>query len=42
MLDIKYPIHNGYMTVPDGPGLGISLDEDVIAENIPKDQPLWL
>jgi L-alanine-DL-glutamate epimerase-like enolase superfamily enzyme len=41
MLDIKYPICEGYLQVPDGPGLGVALDEDVLAGAIPKDQPLW-
>ncbi len=42
MLDYKYPIHNGYIKVPDGPGLGVELDENVIAEHIPENQPMWL
>lgn len=41
MLDYKYPIQNGYINVPDGPGLGVELDENVIAEHIPADQPMW-
>ena len=41
MLDVKHPIQNGYITVPDGPGLGVDLDEDAIAEHIPDDQPMW-
>ncbi|TFG71755.1 MAG: mandelate racemase/muconate lactonizing enzyme family protein [Anaerolineales bacterium] len=41
MLDYKDPIQNGYITVPDKPGLGIELDEDVIADYIPADQSLW-
>ena len=41
MLDVKDPIHQGYMTVPDGPGLGIELDEDEIAAHLPDGAPLW-
>lgn len=41
MLDLKDPIQDGMITVPDGPGLGIDLDEDVVAEQIPEGQPLW-
>ena len=41
MLDFKYPIWNGYITVPDGPGLGVDLDESTIAEHIPEGQPMW-
>ncbi|MDF1515922.1 MAG: mandelate racemase/muconate lactonizing enzyme family protein, partial [Anaerolineae bacterium] len=41
MLDIKYPIQDGYIAVPDGPGLGITLDEDVLRQVIPEGQPLW-
>ncbi len=41
MLDLKDPIQNGYMTVPDGPGLGIELDEEEIAAYLPAGAPLW-
>ncbi len=41
MLDYKNPIQDGYMTVPDGPGLGVELDEDVIARHVPDGAPLW-
>jgi L-alanine-DL-glutamate epimerase-like enolase superfamily enzyme len=42
MLDLKNPIREGYITVPDGPGLGIELDEDVLAEELPEASPLWI
>jgi L-alanine-DL-glutamate epimerase-like enolase superfamily enzyme len=42
MLDRKNLIQNGYMEVPDGPGLGIALDEDVIRQELPGGSPLWL
>lgn len=41
MLDIKHPIRDGYITVPDGPGLGVDLDESMIAEHISEGQPMW-
>ncbi|MBT4500340.1 MAG: mandelate racemase/muconate lactonizing enzyme family protein [Gemmatimonadetes bacterium] len=41
MLDFKDPIQNGYISVPDGPGLGIELDEEAIAACLPADAPLW-
>lgn len=41
MLDIKNPIRQGYITVPDGPGLGIQLDEPEIAACLPEGMPLW-
>lgn len=41
MLDWKDPIRDGYMAVPDGPGLGIELDEREIAAQIPAGLPLW-
>jgi len=41
MLDIKDPIRQGYITVPDGPGLGIELDESEIAACLPEGTPLW-
>jgi len=41
MLDIKDPIRQGYITVPDGPGLGIQLDEPEIAACLPEGTPLW-
>lgn len=42
MLNVKDPIQGGYITVPDGPGLGIELDEKEIAAQLPAGQPLWL
>jgi len=41
MLDVKDPIREGYLAVPDGPGLGIALDEGEIAKHIPEGAPLW-
>ena len=41
MLDIKNPIQQGYIDVPDGPGLGVDLDEEVIAAALPAGVPLW-
>ena len=41
MLDLKDPIQNGYMNVPNGPGLGIELDEEEIAGCLPEGVPLW-
>ncbi|HIE26534.1 TPA: mandelate racemase/muconate lactonizing enzyme family protein [Candidatus Poribacteria bacterium] len=41
MLNLKDPIRDGYITVPDGPGLGIELDEEEIASHLPVDIPLW-
>ena len=41
MLDFKEPIQDGYITVPDRPGLGIALDEDEIASCLPEGTPLW-
>jgi L-alanine-DL-glutamate epimerase-like enolase superfamily enzyme len=41
MLDCKHPIQSGHITVPDGPGLGIALDEEEIAGHLPAGQPLW-
>lgn len=42
MLDFKDPIQDGYITVPDRPGLGIALDEDAILRQLPDGSPLWL
>ena len=42
MLDFKDPIQNGYITLPDGPGLGIELDETEIAKHLPEGQEMWL
>ena len=42
MLDYKNPIQDGYLTVPDGPGLGIALDEAVLLRELPRDSPLWM
>lgn len=41
MLDIKEPIQQGYITVPDGPGLGVELDEAEISKVLPAGTPLW-
>lgn len=41
MLNAKDPIQQGYMAVPDGPGLGIELDEDEMAACLPEGTPLW-
>ena len=41
MLDLKKPIQQGYISVPDGPGLGIDLDEEEIAAHVPEGLPLW-
>ncbi len=41
MLNLKNPIQQGYITVPDGPGLGIELDEAEIARHVPAGVPLW-
>lgn len=41
MLDIKEPIQQGYITVPDGPGLGVELDEAEISKVLPTGTPLW-
>ncbi len=32
-------IQNGYIAVPDAPGLGIELNEDVVREHIVADDP---
>jgi L-alanine-DL-glutamate epimerase-like enolase superfamily enzyme len=42
MLDVKDPIRDGYITVPEGPGLGIELDEVAISTHLPEGAPLWL
>jgi len=41
MLDLKEPIQDGYIAVPDGPGLGIELDEEEITAHLPEGVPLW-
>jgi L-alanine-DL-glutamate epimerase-like enolase superfamily enzyme len=41
MLDFKNPIQDGHIIVPDGPGLGIALDEEVILRELPDGSPLW-
>ena len=41
MLDMKDPIQEGYITVPDGPGLGVELDEDEIAKHLPDGAEMW-
>lgn len=42
MLDFKDPIQGGHLTVPDGPGLGIALDEAIIRRELSEGSPLWL
>ena len=42
MLKVKDPIQQGYITVPDGPGLGIELDEEEIAKHVPEGTPMWI
>ena len=32
---------DGTLTVPDGPGLGIDLDEDVLRKNRAEGEPYW-
>lgn len=41
MLDLKAPIQGGYIALPDGPGLGVELDEREIAAHLPPGQALW-
>lgn len=41
MLDLKDPIQQGYIQVPDGPGLGVELDEEEIARRLPPGAPMW-
>jgi len=41
MLTMGHPIVNGYITVPDGPGLGIALNEEEIAKHLPAGSPVW-
>ena len=41
MLTLKKPIDQGYMKVPEGPGLGVALDERAIAENIGVERLGW-
>jgi gluconate/galactonate dehydratase len=41
MLDLKDPIQQGFIAVPDGPGLGIALDEQAIAAYLPEGEPMW-
>ncbi len=41
MLSVKDLIQDGYLVVPDGPGLGVEIDEDEIAKHLPKDEPIW-
>ena len=42
MLNLKDPIQQGYITVPDGPGLGIELDEKELAKYLPEKTQLWI
>jgi len=41
MLTLKNPIQQGYIAVPEGPGLGIELDEEAIAAYLPEGASLW-
>jgi gluconate/galactonate dehydratase len=41
MLDLKDPIQEGYIAVPDGPGLGVALDEGAIAASLGEGEELW-
>jgi L-alanine-DL-glutamate epimerase-like enolase superfamily enzyme len=41
MLHLKDPIRNGYIRVPDGPGLGVALDEQAIAASLGEDEVPW-
>ena len=41
LLDLKNPIVEGYIAVPDGPGLGVELDEERLAAALPEGVPLW-
>jgi L-alanine-DL-glutamate epimerase-like enolase superfamily enzyme len=41
MLDLKDPIQDGYVTAPEGPGLGIALDELKIAPHLPQGSAMW-
>ena len=41
MLSLKDPIQQGYIAVPDGPGLGVELDEEEIRRYLPDGSPLW-
>ncbi len=42
MLSLKNPIRDGFITVPDGPGLGVELDEEAIARHLPAVKPMWI
>jgi galactonate dehydratase len=41
MLNFKDPIREGYITIPDGPGLGVELDEQAIAKYLPGGHAMW-
>ena len=41
MLNFKDPIVDGYIAVPDGPGLGVALDEEEILKHLPDGSVLW-
>jgi len=41
MLSLKNPIQNGYISVPNGPGLGVELDEAALKPYLPEGAPLW-
>ncbi len=41
MLDVGNPIEEGYIAVPEKPGLGVTLNEEEIAAHLPEGEPLW-
>ena len=41
MLSVKNPIRDGYLEVPEGPGLGVELDEEAIATDIGVEKLQW-
>ena len=41
MLDLKDPIQEGYIGVPEGPGLGVELDEGEIAGCLEEGATVW-
>jgi galactonate dehydratase len=41
MLSLKDPIKEGYIEVPEGPGLGVALDEEAIAQSIGVERLQW-
>jgi L-alanine-DL-glutamate epimerase-like enolase superfamily enzyme len=34
-------VRNGVMALPEGPGLGLSLNEDWLRQHVPKGEPYW-